>query len=99
MIYFLAPTNMIKQMMIKMGVPKNELNKKLDEIVNKNSDAFMAMLDNHKKPVIGYTYNSIQEPFIRALIDRGIPIFPDPKRAAKAIGAVIQYGQRSNKTQ
>jgi len=99
MIYFLAPTNMIKQMMIKMGVPKNELNKKLDEIVHKNSDAFMAMLDNHKKPVIGYTYNSIQEHFIRALIDRGIPIFPDPKRAAKAMGAVIQYGQMSNKTQ
>ncbi|MCJ7772501.1 MAG: CoA-binding protein, partial [Desulfobacterales bacterium] len=97
MVYFLAPTNMIKQMLLKMGVSKNELNNNLDEIIKKNSDAFVSMLDKHKKPVVGYTYNSIQDHFIRALVDRGIPIFPDPKRAAKAIGAVLQYGQLSNK--
>jgi acyl-CoA synthetase (NDP forming) len=97
MIYFLAPTNMIKNVLRKMGVPESDLKKKLDEIVQKNSDAFTEMLENHNKPVIGYTYNSIQEHFIRALIGRGIPVFPEPKRAAKAIGAVIQYGQMSDK--
>jgi len=97
MIYFLAPTNMIKNVLRKMGVPEGELNKNLNDMVRKNTDAFAEMLENHKKPVIGYTYSSIQEPFIRALIDRGVPVFPDPKRAAKAIGAVIQYGQVSEK--
>ncbi len=97
MIYFLAPTNMLKQMLIKMGVSKIELNNNLDEIIQKNSDAFVAMLENHKKPVIGYTYNSLEEHFIQALIHRGVPVFPDPKRAAKAIGAVIRYGQLSDK--
>lgn len=93
MIYFLAPTNMIKQMLIKMGVSKNDLNSNLNEIIEKNSDAFMAMLGNHKKPVIGYTYNSLQEQFIQALVNRGVPVFPDPRRAAKAMGAVLKYGQ------
>jgi acetyl-CoA synthetase (ADP-forming) len=97
MIYFLTSTVMLKQMLIKMGVAKDDLNDNIKEIIENTSDAFAAMLKTHKKPVIGYTYNSLQERFIKALVDRGIVVFPDPKRAAKAIGAVIQYGQLSNR--
>ena len=76
-------------------VSKQELNTNLNKIINENSSAFAAMLDNYNKPVIGYTYNSLQDRFIQALIKHGIPVFPDPKRAAKALGAVMQYGQAS----
>lgn len=93
MIYFLAPTNMIKQGLIQAGVSENDLNENLDTLMNEKADAFAEMLNHHKKSVVGYTYNSLQEQFIQALIKRGVLIFPDPKRAAKAMGAVLQYGQ------
>lgn len=97
MIYFLAPTRMLRQMLSKMGVPEAELAKNMEEIISKNSDAFAQMLRKHDKPVVGYTYNGIHERFINALIQRGIPVFPEPKRAAKAIGAAVWYSRLSDK--
>ena len=51
------------------------------------------LLEIHKKPIIGYTYRSIQEDFTKGLIDQGLPVFQGPERAVRALKALVQYSR------
>jgi acyl-CoA synthetase (NDP forming) len=50
-------------------------------------------LKTHNKPLVGYTYRSTQEDFIRSLMDRGVPVFPSTERAVHAIEALVRYAE------
>ena len=54
-------------------------------------DAFFNLTKKYQKPIIGYTYRSLQEPIVRDLVDRGVPIYKDPERAARAMAALASY--------
>ena len=56
------------------------------------ADAFCSLKKRHPdKPIIGFTYRSLQEKMVRHLLDQGIPVYQDPERAARSIAAVLQY--------
>ncbi|RLC31972.1 MAG: hypothetical protein DRH32_03500, partial [Deltaproteobacteria bacterium] len=59
--------------------------------IDDQASTLIRLADSFDKPVMGYTYRSLQERFVRKMLDHGIPVYPDPSRAAKAMGALRQY--------
>jgi acyl-CoA synthetase (NDP forming) len=55
------------------------------------SDAIIRLIETHDKPFVGYTFQNLKDQLLRRLIERGVPIFPGPQRAARAIEAAFQY--------
>jgi len=57
----------------------------------------MRLFESHNKPLVGYTFQNVKDPLVRVLIERGIPIFPGPQRAARAIAAAYEYTRLRDK--
>ncbi len=84
---------MIQRMLKDMGVPPEAIPSETKKLVSEAVKTFLKLKELHTKPIVGFTYRSLQEPMVRELLDRGIPIFRDPKRAARAMAAVLRYYQ------
>lgn len=91
MVYFLSPGIFIDRFMENMNIPPEQIPEAAAKIIRQHTDAFFSLTRIHDKPIIGFTYRSLQEQMVRDLLDRGIPIFADPERAARAIAAVLAY--------
>ncbi|MBN2283970.1 MAG: CoA-binding protein [Deltaproteobacteria bacterium] len=92
--YFLMPSEMIRQSMVRLGVSQEEAGDKSREFIESLCDSFVALVREKGKPVIGYTFRSLEEEFIRGLLERGVPVFPGPHRAVRAIHALVEYHER-----
>ncbi|MDQ5985036.1 MAG: acetate---CoA ligase (ADP-forming) subunit alpha [Syntrophus sp. SKADARSKE-3] len=91
MVYFLSPGIFIDRFMENMKIPPDQIPEAAAKIIRQHTDAFFSLTRIHDKPIIGFTYRSLQEQMVRDLLDRGIPIYADPERAARAIAAVLAY--------
>ncbi len=90
--YFLSPDIFAERILKEMGIPEESIPLEKDKILKEHSDAFLSLASRHPdKPIVGFTYRSLQEKMVRYLLDRGIPIYQDPERAARAMAAVLQY--------
>jgi acetate---CoA ligase (ADP-forming) subunit alpha len=90
--YFLSPGIFIERILKEMGVPAASIPEERDKMIAQHADAFSSLIKLHPdKPIIGFTYRSLQEKMVRTLLDRGMPIYQDPERAARSITAVLQY--------
>lgn len=89
--YFFAPSQRLERMMRQMGVPPDQVQEQAAKLVNGYSAAIMQLFESHNKPLVGYTFQNVKDPLVRILIERGIPIFPGPQRAARAIAAAYEY--------
>ena len=75
-----------------MGVSEEEIPKTRNKMLIDHAEAFRSLVKRHPdKPIVGFTYRSLQEGMVRYLLDRAIPIYQDPERAARAMAAVLQY--------
>jgi acyl-CoA synthetase (NDP forming) len=74
-----------------MGVPSEQIAAQAAKLVDAYSESIMRLFENHDKPFVGYTFQNLNDPLVRVLIERGIPIFPGPQRAARAIEAAYRY--------
>jgi acyl-CoA synthetase (NDP forming) len=75
-----------------MGVPAGSIPQEMDKLITGYVDSFFSLTKLHPdKPIIGFTYRSLQEKMVRTLLDRGVPIYQDPERAARSIAAVLEY--------
>jgi acyl-CoA synthetase (NDP forming) len=70
---------------------EDELERRIDETVDLVSQAISDLATKFGKPIIGFTFRGLEEKIVKGIIKRGIPVFPDPKRAAKAINAMVRY--------
>jgi acetyl-CoA synthetase (ADP-forming) len=89
--YFSMSGGTIERTIRQMGVPPDQVAEKAAEAVNVQSDSIIRLLETHDKPFVGYTFLSLEDPLVRKLLERGVPIFPGPQRAARAIEAAYQY--------
>jgi acyl-CoA synthetase (NDP forming) len=89
--YFFTPTQRLQRMMRQMGVPSEQIAAQAAKLVDAYSESIMRLFENHDKPFVGYTFQNLNDPLVRVLIERGIPIFPGPQRAARAIEAAYRY--------
>lgn len=91
MIYFLSGDSMMRSYMKAMGVSKEETNRFISESIATQVEALIEQVKNQKKPVIGFSFLTRENPFISQFQDHGLPVLLSPERAARAYGALVQY--------
>jgi acyl-CoA synthetase (NDP forming) len=89
--YFFTPSQRLQRLMRQIGVPKDQIAAQATKLVDAYYKSIIQLFENHGKPFVGYTFQDLKDPLVRLLIERGIPIFPGPQRAARAIEAVYRY--------
>jgi len=49
------------------------------------------LIAKHQKPLIGFTFQSHEAVYVQKLLHHGVPVFPSPERAARAMAALVDY--------
>lgn len=91
LIYFLLPTNVVERGLESLGIPKNQVHEHAGKLIEAQCQSIVGLIENHPKPLIGYTFRTREDLFIRQLQDHGVPVFPSPERAARAMAALVHY--------
>lgn len=91
MVYFVLPVNLIYPSFAAQGLPLSEAKSQAVELVASLLGQTHDLIATHGKPVVGYSFNSLEQEPLRGLLRRGMPVFPSPQRAAKALAALAQY--------
>jgi acetate---CoA ligase (ADP-forming) subunit alpha len=91
LIYFLTPMVLVKRALTQMGLPPQQVADQANTLIAEQCETFSRLARTTDKPIVGYTFRSLDDPSIRGLTARGIPVFPDPERAARAIKALVRY--------
>ncbi len=91
MVYFLSPEIFVERVLKEMGTDPEAISAMAREMVGENAKKLAAVTKSHGKPIIGFTYRSLQESMLRTLLELGIPIYQDPERAARSISTVLNY--------
>jgi len=94
LIYFLTPTPVIQRGLRQMGLRPEQIAQQTAALLEEHGEAVARLVREHTKPVVGYTFRSMEDPSIQGLTRRGIPVFPGPERAARAIAALVEYAGR-----
>jgi acetate---CoA ligase (ADP-forming) subunit alpha len=89
--YFSMSGGTIERTIRQMGFLPDRVAEKAAEMVDAQSDSIIRLFETHDKPFVGYTFLSLKDPLVRKLVERGVPIFPGPQRAARAIEAALRY--------
>lgn len=91
LIYFFMAPQVIERSLMQMGLSQEDARKEGQKLVKMNCESIAGLLRSYGKPVTGYTFLSLEDPGIRGLLDRGIPVFQGPERAARALSALLRY--------
>jgi len=97
LIYFLVPPQMVNRALERMGFSKDQATEKGAKLIDAQCKSIARLLETHNKPIVGYTYRSIQEDFTKSLVNQGLPVFPGPERAVRALKASVQYSRLREK--
>jgi acyl-CoA synthetase (NDP forming) len=92
LVYVLVPARSISRVLQRLGVPQEKIEAKTKKVIRIQTEGVANLLKTHGKPLIGYTYQALGEPFMRELIELGVPVFPGPERAVAAMKALLAYG-------
>jgi len=94
LIYFLTPAQVVKRALVQMGLPTEQVADQVLTLMDEQCSAVARLARTRDKPLVGFTFRSPDDPSIRGLVDRGVPVFPGPDRAARAVSAMVTYGKR-----
>jgi len=94
LIYFLTPTQVVKRALEQMGVPPEQVSDQAQKLMDEQCGAIARLVRTSGKPLVGYTFRGPDDPSIRGLMDRGVPVFQGPERAARAIAALVKHAER-----
>lgn len=97
LLYILVPSLMIERSLEMIGLLPGDIARDTDTLIETQTAALAALVGTHGKPVIGYTYRGIEEKFCRRLMEKGLPVFAGPERAARALTALVQYRKIRNR--
>ena len=93
--YFLSPELVLERILGEMGVPEEMIPQEARKLIDGHVEKFSSLTGLHPdKAIVGFTFRNLQERIVRGLLDRGIPVYQDPERAARAIAAVREYYRR-----
>ena len=96
--YFVSPGIFLERILGEMGVEENSINSEMDKLIGDFAQKFVSLTQAHPdKPIVGFTYRSLQEKMVRTLLDCGVPVYQDPERAARFLAAVQEYYERRGK--
>jgi len=93
LIFFLVPATMVHAFMGETAMADGKPEDQGRQAVQSQIDFVCRLLKTSPKPVVGYTWRRLDESVPRGLMAQGIPIFPDPVRAARALAALVRYSR------
>ncbi len=97
LIYLLMPLMTVRQVIQDSGVPADKVEEQTTLIVRVQAESVARLLRGGEKPLVGYSFHSRDDLFVREAQDAGIPVLPSPTRAARAMGALLHYGRLREK--
>lgn len=95
--YFLVPDKTVRQSLEQMGVAPDQAAVETEKLLDGLTQAIAALPEKHDKPYIGFSFRNRSDLFTRKLQDSGVPILPDPTRAARAMAALAAYRRLKEK--
>ncbi|CAB1071219.1 CoA-binding protein [Alkalispirochaeta odontotermitis] len=93
LIYYLTPTRLVRRSMENMGFDADQIPKLTEKLFDDQAGSLAALVKKHRKPIVGFTFQSHENLFIQKLVKHGLPVFPSPERAARAMFALVSYAQ------
>jgi acyl-CoA synthetase (NDP forming) len=93
LVYLLAPKQSISRTMQSMGVSPEQIPELTEKLYDDQGGLLSGLIKKYRKPLIGFTFQNHQDLFIRKLTQHGIPVFPSPERAARAMAALVKYSR------
>ena len=90
-IYFLLPTQVVEQTLSRTGLPREKVLIESRKLIDDQAESVARVAASSGKPLVGYTFRGFGENLIKGLVDRGVPVFPDPQRAVRALKALVDY--------
>ncbi len=97
LLYYYLPADMIKGALLRMGVPRQELDSKVAEIAQMMSQNIRRIIDEQNKPVVCFSYQGRNETAMQMLAQAGIPFYQGPEEAVRSIGAMNHYRRYKQK--
>ncbi|MEW6266101.1 MAG: CoA-binding protein [Thermodesulfobacteriota bacterium] len=91
LVYFFTPEPVLRRGLSQMGVPPEKLDEEATKVLDLSCRAVLKTIKEQDKPVIGYTWRSLEESFSRKLTEGGVPLYPEAERAARAMSALVRY--------
>ena len=91
LVYFLVPSQMVNRALERMGLSKDQAIEQSTKLIDAQCKSIAHLIETHNKPIVGFTFRSLQEHFIKSLLNHGVPVFPGPERAVRALKASVQY--------
>jgi acetyl-CoA synthetase (ADP-forming) len=95
--YFSMSKTTLERTMRQMGLTAEQIAEQAAQLLDAQSESLIRLLETHDKPFVGYTFLSLKDEVVRKLIEHGVPIFPGPQRAARAIEAAFRYTRLRDK--
>ena len=95
--YFFMPAEVVRRAFQQMGVPEEHLIEQSNKLIEAQCESVAHLLETPNKPLAGYTFRGPEDELIRGLLKRGVTVFPEPNRAARALLALVQYANMRDK--
>ena len=97
LLYYYLPADMIKRALVRMGVPRQDLEAKVNEIAQMMSQNVKRLIHEQKKPVVCFSYQERCETAMKMLAQSGIPYYQGPEQAVRSVTAMIDYRRYKQK--
>jgi acetate---CoA ligase (ADP-forming) subunit alpha len=97
LMYFLINAENFSRLLGKAESPLFKTAEAFEAYVSGLCDRLGELCASHDKPLIGSSFLTRSERFIRELENLGIPVLPSPERSARALGALYRYSQMRKK--
>jgi acetyl-CoA synthetase (ADP-forming) len=81
-----------------MGIAPDQIPQLTEKLFDDQGKSLAGLISKHQKPLVGFTFHSYEELFVRKLLHHGVPVFPSPERAARAMAALVDYSCFADKT-
>ncbi|MFP3981439.1 MAG: acetate--CoA ligase family protein [Desulfobacterales bacterium] len=91
LMYLMMPRRNITRFIESTGLSTEQAQAETEKFIAEQSRQLAGMMLASEKPWVGFSYYSGESSFIRGLYDAGAPVLPGPNRAARAIGAMVEY--------
>jgi acyl-CoA synthetase (NDP forming) len=80
-----------------MGITPDQIPQLTEKLFDDQGQALAGLITKHQKPLVGFTFQSHAELFVRKLLHYGVPVLPSPERAARAMAALVDYSRLVDK--
>jgi acetate---CoA ligase (ADP-forming) subunit alpha len=89
--YLLIPIQRVSTAFQAMGAKAGKAASMAEDFIDDQCAVVAKLSARYGKPVVGASFCTRDEPFVRELQDSGVPVLPSPERAIKALAALVKY--------